>query len=45
MKLMLYVIIRVHVVTFQIQRFRDSKKNTTEEENEIKEVSNEYTHA
>lgn len=27
-----------HVV-FQIQRFRDSKKNTTEEENEIKEAS------
>lgn len=25
---------------FQIQKFRDSKKNTTEEEKEIKEVSN-----
>lgn len=28
---------------FQIRLYRDSKKNTTEEENEIREVSNEYT--
>ena len=36
--------VRVHILDYQIQRFRDSKKNTTEEENEIKEVSGQNAH-